>query len=364
MATACQLLRFLVLFCLLFGVSTRVLWVIVASVASELVNLAISTPISIRLLPAQRFRWKAIRWPLAREITSYGGWTLVNQIAQTAKLAMDPIVLNRFASAVDVAIFNVAGLVPRQIPMLVTPISRPFIPIFAMMHATGDAARLRSTYLRTARYNTWLVLTISIPAMIFSNDLIRLYLGGRYPGAGVVMTVLLFMPILTALNALGLCAIAAAGDMKGLALRQVAVHSANLGLTILFVVFLGKGAFGSAAATLVATLVLDTTLTWRLSWKVTHTPAKAWLLEVLLPTMTPALPAVIVCLSWKWAFGIASWTGLFAASAASAALYVVLVAAFGLRDQDRIDIGRVADRLPRPARGFVHRLSRLRSSRP
>jgi O-antigen/teichoic acid export membrane protein len=360
----CQLLRFGVLFCLLFGVSTRVLWIITASVASDLVNLAISIPISVRLLPAQRFRWSAIRWSLAREITNYGGWSLVNQLAQTARMAMDPIILNRFASAFDVATFNVAGIAPRQVPSLVAPLCRPFIPIFAAMHTTGDFVRLRNTYLRTARYNTWVVLTVSVPAIIFSRELILLYLGGKYPGAASVMALLLFVPVLNALNAMGQAALYAAGEIRGFAIRQVIVHSSNLLLTILFVAYLGKGAFGSASATLLATLVLETMLMWPLCWRVTHTPATAWFREVFLPTVVLAVPSVVMCMLLKWMVGITSWFRLFGASAASAMLYLVLIGIVGLREQDRIDIARVADRLPGPARILARWLSKRGDARP
>jgi O-antigen/teichoic acid export membrane protein len=356
---SCQLLRLLVLFSLLFGVSTRVLWVIVASVSSDLANLAISLPISVRLIPAQRFRWNAIRWPLAREITKYGGWTLVNQIAQTARMAMDPLILNRFASALDVATFNVAGIVPRQLPLLVGPLSRPFIPILAALHATGDFTRMRSTYLRTARYNTWVLLAVAVPAIVFNKELMLLYLGGKYQGAGAVMAVLLLVPILNGLNALGPAALGAAGDIRGFASRQIIVHSVNLLLTVLFVAQFRMGAFGSAAATLAATLCLDTVLTWRLSWRTTHTPGSAWFREVFLPTVVPALPSLLMCLSVKYVFGIASWLGLFAVSAASGALNLVLIAIIGLRDQDRIDIARVANRLPGPGKALARHLGSI-----
>ncbi len=362
-SVSCQLLRLLVLFSLLFGMSTRVLWVIVASVASDLVNLAICVPISVRLLPAQRFRWNAIRWSLAREITNYGGWTLVNQIAQTARMAMDPLILNRFASALAVATFNVAGIVPRQLPLLVGPLSRPFIPLLAAMHAMGDFTRLRNTYLRTARYNTWVLLAVAVPAIVFNKELMLLYLGGKYQGAGAVMAVLLVVPLLNAFNAMGPAALAAAGEMKRFAVRQIIVHSTNLLLTILFVAQLRMGAFGSAAATLLATLTLDTVLTWRLSWRITHTPASAWVRQVLLPTVLPALPSVFICLSVKYLFGIRTWTGLFAVSAVSGVLNLALIALFGLRDQDRIDIARVADRLPGPAKTLAHRLGEIRAPR-
>jgi O-antigen/teichoic acid export membrane protein len=357
---ACQLLRFLLLFSLLFGVSTRVLWVIVASVTGDLANLAISVTVSARLVPAQRFRWSSIRWSLAREITNYGGWSLVNQVAQTTKMAMDPLLLNRFASALDVATFNVGGIVPRQLPSLVGPLSRPFIPVLAVLAATGDFTRLRNTYLRTARYNTWVVLAVAVPAMVFNQELMLLYVGGKYQGAAAVMALLLVVPIFKALNAMGPASLAAVGDMRGYSLRQIIVCAVNLPLTILFVASLRMGAFGSAAATLLAAAGLDAAVTWRLCWRTTHTPGIAWVREVLLPTVIPALPSALICLSVKYLFGITTWKGLFVVSAVSGLLNLLCIAIVGLREQDRIDIARVADRLPGPAKTLARRLGTIR----
>jgi O-antigen/teichoic acid export membrane protein len=198
-----------------------------------------------------------------------------------------------------------------------------------------------------------------VPAIVFNKELMLLYLGGRYQGAGAVMAVLLVVPILNAFNALGPAAIGAAGNVKGFALRQIIVHSVNLLLTILFVAQLRMGAFGSAVATLLATLGLDTVLTWRFSWRTTHTPASAWLREVLLPTVLPALPSILICLSVKFVFGITTWKGLFVVSAVSGILNLLLIAIFGLRDQDRIDLARVAGRLPGPAKALAHRLGTI-----
>jgi O-antigen/teichoic acid export membrane protein len=110
----CQAVRFGLLFGLLFGVGEKVLWVTVALVAGELLNFAISTPISIRLVPAQRVRYGVFNGSLAKEMASYGSWKLVDQAADALKQAMDPIILNRFAMSMDVAVFYVAGIVPRQ----------------------------------------------------------------------------------------------------------------------------------------------------------------------------------------------------------------------------------------------------------
>jgi O-antigen/teichoic acid export membrane protein len=278
-------------------------------------------------------------------------------------MAMDPLILNRFASAIDVATFNVGGMVPRQLSVLINPLTRPFIPILAALYATGDSTRLRNTYLRTARYNAWVVLAVAVPAIVFNKELMLLYLGGKYQGAGAVMAVLLVVAILNVFNVMGPAALMAAGEMRGFASRQIIVHSVNLLLTILFVAYLRMGAFGSAAATLLATLGLDTVLTWRLSWRITHTPGSAWVREVLIPTVVPALPSVFICLSAKCVFGITTWLGLFAVSAVSGTLNLILIAIFGLRDQDRIDIARVAGRLPGPAKTLARRLGTIRGTR-
>src|SRR5690606_15897192 len=51
----CQLLRLSLLFALIFGVSIRVLWVVLASQVGEIVAMLITTWVSLRLIPAQKF---------------------------------------------------------------------------------------------------------------------------------------------------------------------------------------------------------------------------------------------------------------------------------------------------------------------
>lgn len=333
-----QLVRVVLLFALLFGVSTRVLWVVVASATGDLFSFAVGTPISMRLLPSLRVRWRSFHWPLARELISYGGWTLVTQVAETLRVAMDPLLLNEFARSLDVATFQVAGMAPRMLPMLVTPLARPFIPVFAALHATADWDRLRSTFLRTSRYHSWVILTVCIPAVAFNREFMLLYVGETYAAAGTVMSILLVVPVLSALNALGPASLAAAGEVRPYAVRQVVVQGASSALSVLFVVVLGWGAVGSATAIAIAAGVLLTALVWPLSWRVSRADAQSWLREVLLPVALPTVPSVLLCLVVKYAFGITTWTGLLGWSVASASLYLGLVATFALRAEDRRDL--------------------------
>ena len=342
----CQLLRITILFVLLFEVSTRALWVTVALAISELVNLAISTPISIKLIPQQRIQWSLFRKKLAKEITAFGSWWLVGSLADVLKKTMDPLILNRFASAVDVTIFYVADIAPRLLTQILTPITRPFIPILGAMVANNDHIKLRNTYTRTARYHSWVVLTIAVPAMVFSTETMHLYLHGKYDTAGGIMTMLLGVAIINALNALGSAVALSAGDMKGLSVRVVFIQTVNLILTFVFVGYLHQGAYGSAYATLFAALFLETTIKWPFCWRVAHTPFRYWFKEVFVAAIFPAVPSAVFCVSISVIYSIDSWLKLVLVSGLSALIYVIMVMIFGLKQQDRIDLGRLAQKAP------------------
>ena len=106
----CQFFGIALLFILLFGFGTHALWVTAALVASEFLRLAIATPLSIHYIPSQKPRRSAFSWSLAKEITGYGGWGFVSQLGEVLRQSMDPILLNRFSTAVEVAVYNVAGI--------------------------------------------------------------------------------------------------------------------------------------------------------------------------------------------------------------------------------------------------------------
>ena len=355
---ACQLFRIGLLFALLFGVGTRVLWITVALVASELLNLAISTPISMRLVPAQQIRWGSYSPALAREIAGFGAWGFVDKLAETLKQAMDPLILNRFATSMDVSVFYVAGIVPRQLSLMLAPISRPFIPVLAALVATNDHERLRNTYLRIARYHTWVLSIFVVPGVVFRDEIISLYLGGTYSSAADVMAILLLVTGLSGLNALGPATVAAVGEMKGFALRMLSLQSTNLFLTVVFVMFLQLGALGAAFATLAATVIVEVGLIWPFCRKIAAVPMRLWVSEAVVPGIAPAMVSAGFCLAVNYFLLIDSWSWLLALGAVSGAINVVLIIIFGLREQDRLDIGRLATRFPPSLRTIMLLISR------
>ncbi len=350
----CQFLRIAVLFALLFGVSTQVLWVVVAMVVAEVTNIVISTIVSLRIFPEQRaIHLGHFRSYVAKEITSYGGWGFVQNVADTIKQSFDPIILNKFATAVDVSVFYVGGIAARQLRLMLVPFARPFLPILAALYATKDYSKLRNTYLRATRYHLWIILFVAVPAIIFSDEVMYLYLDGKYDQAGNIMAILLLVTVLNTFNSMGPAVVMAAGKVKEMSLRFLLIQSVNIILTVLLVVFLQQGASGSAVATLLTVVFLETTFMWPFCRKVAHTTTTLWVKEVVMPSLGSAIPSIVVCLFFQYIQFTSTWTEIVLVSALSMMLNLAVIMFYGLRHQDRIDMGRLAIRLKGPVKVIV-----------
>lgn len=352
----CQLVRIVLLFALLFGFGAKVMWVTVALVVSELLSLAISIPISMRLVPAQRFKTGIFSRSVARELTGYGLWGFVDRAAETIKQAMDPIILNRYSTSFDVSVFHVAGIVPRQLKQILVPLSRPFIPVLAALHATNDHVRLRSIYLRVARYHCWVLALFVVPGVVLKDEIFFLYLGEQYLPAADVMAVLLIVTGLSGFNALGPAIVVACGDMRGIAQRMLLHQAVNLGLAFTLVAHLQFGAIGSAIAALITSLVVEVFVLWPYCRKVAGVSASSWLHEVVVPAVLPTLVMIGACVLMKSVFDANSWIVVLGIGAVSAILGVVVIVMACLREQDRRDLAMLATRAPSPIDALLKRL--------
>ena len=348
-----QLLRLSVLFTLLMAVSTRVLWVVTATCATEAIKAVVMTVISRRLVPSQTFRRNAIRWEMARELISYGGWSMAHQVATTARDSMDPIILNRYASALDVATYHAGGIPGRQLRWLTGPLVRPFIPVLAALDAVSDKTKVREIYLQCSRYCSWLVFSAGIPLFFFADEVMFLYLDGKYPEAGTVMALILWLPMFGAMNALGPGLAAATGKIKGFALREIATHAFNLLLTFALVAWVKQGAIGSAIASLAAMVLVEMTLTWTFCVKLADVTFSRVLREIVGPVLLPAVPTAAFCwgaLTW---LNLNSWLPLLASAAVAGLTYLGFAVRFSLTANDKRHLSKVTQRLPPGVRNFL-----------
>ncbi|MBI5094601.1 MAG: oligosaccharide flippase family protein [Candidatus Hydrogenedentes bacterium] len=339
-AVGTELFRLLLLFGLLFGVSTRIMWVIMASVCAEMLNLAITLDVSRRVVPNVRFRCSRIHWPIARELTSFGGWSFVWNLADTIRTSADVLILNKLASPLDVTCFSLGSIPLRHMQQASYAIRGPLAPVLTALYAKGDTKRLARIYLRGGRYALWVSLFLCLPLMVYSRELIILYVGEKYLAAAPVITLLLALfPIMYGSVMLPEFS-QATSRIRPAAARQVAMNALNLLLTLYFVGPRQMGALGSALGTTLGLLVLFPWLMWPLGLKMAGVSWRRWLRETVWPGLAPGCTAAVVWLVLRVLVQPSSWWTLFACVLGGGMAYLVVLLLSCLHGEDRVDLHR------------------------
>ena len=338
-----ELLRIGLLFVLLFGLGTRVLWVAVASVTAQTAWLLVSRTISRRLVPALRFRLSEIRWAMAGKLASFGGWTVVGQLADMIRNASDPLILNKLATPVDVTCFYVGSLPYgqiRQAPMLLLT---PLLPQLTAMHVTGKNEQVQNTYLRGGRYALWVTLFMAVPLMVYARELIKLYVGETYGAAATVFILLAAScPVIYGHILVSGVAMATA-QMRSWCLRLLIFQLVNLGLTLYFVGIRHMGAVGSALGTFVAMVFVWPVMIWPLGLRLTGLSWGRWFRETAWSGLLPAGVSAVAWLALKILFQPASWLAVGACVAVGMVLYAATLWVFCLQPADRSDLKRATE---------------------
>ena len=336
-----ELLRVLLLFVLLFAVSTRVLWVVVANVVSEVTLTVTMLVWSMRMIPALRFRMREIRWTRARELLSFGGWSFLGYLAFKLRETSVLLILQRLATPLDVVVFNVGCQGRRQVDAWTDVIAGPLYPVVTAMHAVGAKERVQNIYLRGGRFALWFTLIVGLPAALYAEPIVRLYATATYLEAAVVMIVTLAgLPISGGAWMIWQVS-SATGRVRATTIYVVATQAAVVALVCFAVRTLGWGAVGVAWAMLVATAIPEVLVAWPLGLKLAGATFKAWVRETLIPGLAPGMVASVVWSGLGLIVQPENWTALGLCTAAGMLVYLIMLLAFCLEPKDREDLAVV-----------------------
>jgi O-antigen/teichoic acid export membrane protein len=339
-----DVLRFLLLAGLLFGIGPRVLWVAIAhAVATIVVSLARAI-VGRRILPQLRFERVAVHLNLVPALISFGTQDLTVQMSKMLRGVTTIWILNRFAASVDVASFHVGQSVYRQVMQAWVPVRGALSPPLVAMSARGEHSRLRQVYYRGGRLGLWLTMAVATPLIVFSDEIIRLFAGETYMLAAGVMSLLLLRLPLEMVNNLFPLIARARGDMKRLAQATLAIEITGVTAVLASVAVLDYGAVGASAASMAVTLVGEALIIWPLALRYTGgSRADSWR-KAILPGLGPAVAGSAVWWISSVLFEPASWSAICIAAVPGMLVYVGAVAAL-MFPEDRSDISKFAARI-------------------
>jgi O-antigen/teichoic acid export membrane protein len=339
-----EVVRLVLLCVLLFGLGTRVLWVVVASSAAEMTSIGALIFFSRLAAPELRLRRGGFRGAIARELVSFGGWTSLGQIARVIRQKADIIVLNKLATAVDVNCMYLGSLAYNQIRTMVGRVTVPIEPPLVAMYAANDTPRLRSAYLKGGKYVIWASLFVATPLIVFREEVFQLYLGGAYDthvAAGAVTAIVLIGLSLASANEMVWKIARAAGDVGPLMRRLCTVQLANLGLTIYLVGVHRMGAIGAALSSLIMVIVSVPLLYFPEACRLTGLRWSDWIRRTILPGYQPAVVMGFTLHFLQSAFRPQSWATLASCGGVGALVYLFWLLRFCLEQSERRDAKRL-----------------------
>ena len=334
-----------ILFTLLFEVSARVLWVVVATVTAGLGALVVQFVVSRSLVPSLKFRPSLFQWDTAKVLLSFGGWTAIGNLAHVIQQSAPAIILNKLGTSVDVATFHIGSIADRQIRMMTAIGLAPLQPALTTLHATQRSSSLRSAYLRGGRYYLWIILFAACPLGVFAPEIIDLYIGEAYLATSAVM-MLLFCgyPLIYASAMLYRIAVATAqvrGFFSAAILNQLIIV-----LAILYAVgTLKMGAVGAAWAALVTSSVTQLLVFWPMGVRMVGSTLGSFIRETVWPGILPAIAGFLACAGLKMYARPETWPMLGVCVIAGSLPYAAVLLSFCLRPSDRKDLRRIGARL-------------------
>ncbi|RMF85674.1 MAG: hypothetical protein D6744_01075 [Planctomycetota bacterium] len=339
-----QLLRVSLLFALLFGVGSRMLWVVVATVAARLFVLMITVALSRRAVPALRFDRRKVNYRSIGAVASYNTWNFFGHLSGQLQIAADPWLLHVFGTPNDVACLYVAHLAYDRLDSSSIVATQAVQPTLTALHATGEKRRLGNAFLRGSRYGLWIICLFAVPVMIYQRDLILLYLGEDYINAGTCM-LLIFGQFPLYYSTLLLPRIAeATAKVRRMTIIGVSINALNIAMSFTLIRYLHFGAPGAALARLLAAIVALPFLV-PLALRLAGVSFGQWVRVTVIRGLMPAVVAAAVWLALELLVRPTNWITLGACTAAGAAVYLGVLLGFCLEPGEREDLRRLLTRL-------------------
>ncbi len=200
------------------------------------------------LAPSLRIQRHMFDWRKVRQLTTMGGWLVINYIGFLLFLRVDIWVCNRFIS--PEAAGEYAGVLPwsnliRQGGQLMAGVINPMILIYYARSEMESLTRLNGLSVRI------FALAFAVPISIlcaFSKPLLTLWLGDSFAHRGPLM-IIMVAHLVVNVGVLPLFSVQTAlNKVKWPALVTVLMGVLNLALTISFAKYLHWGVLGVAAA--------------------------------------------------------------------------------------------------------------------
>ena len=275
-----------------------------------------------RAVPGVYLSLRSFRMNLLWPMLQLSRWAFLNNLGSAGFDFLIWTMLGSLGSMRDVALFGLAGKLPRQLWNLIDRGATVVLPVLSKAVAENDASLIRKTYLRTLQMLFGSTLPFVLLGCFAAKPILTVWAGAQYAEAAPVMQLLLLGVISHANGYASSQLMLACQEVKRASLIAVAEYLMCLSVAI--PLLKSHGVVGLAAGMVAAQLLVNFGwLTWA-ACRLSHTSPAAILRAM---TTGVALPgAVLISSMTLIALFDSSWAPLtiFIACVACGCLYLCI----------------------------------------
>jgi len=319
-----------------------------STAATMLLTPLVLLVFAYRLTPDLSLSAAHFRRERVRELGGYSFFFFIANIAVLVILRIDPVVIKAFLPLSAVALYAVAAKVSEYTYLLNKQFSNALMPLVSQSKGAGDQAAIRRVLIDGTRF----LMAIAVPFIallyFYADAILVLWMGHEFADAAPLLRILLIAVFFTGVQLNAANVLGMTGHHRFVAMAMGGSALINLALSILLIQHLGLT--GVAIATLVAAFVVETLVIVPRACAVHGVTLARFLSQAVLPTLPALLPALGAAYLLDQAWPADSFPRIFAAGAASAALYFAVFLRTGLKAGERRALIDRLGALQRPRR--------------
>ena len=284
-----------------------------------------------RIFPPLHVRPSLFRRSRLREVTAFSIYASVIDWANKLNYELDEIVIGVFLGATPVAVWAVAHRIIAATQRLTNQGNAVLFPVVVDSDTRNNAERLQTVLLEGTRLSLATVAPIAVVLIVLAEPLVVGWVGPSMLGAVPVIQVLAFAVALRVANATGTTLLKGSGQVRYLAMVNLATGVVNVALSAALVTRFGL--VGVAVGTLIPIACSAIFLIFPAACRRVQLPVALALRRAVWPAAWPAVVVGFVLVAVHRA--TASTLGLALVEAAAAGLLYLglFIIAVGRRDR-------------------------------
>lgn len=182
-----------------------------------------------------------------RKLFAFGAYSLLVMISSAFLFQLDRLMIGSFAGAAQVAFYVVPASIALRIHGFIASIMGVVFPLCSELHATGQQGKLRELYLKASKYAFILGLSIAMPVVVLSSQIMKFWMGSEFAAkSSLVLAVLSVSSLLASLTVIPSFLLDGIGKPRVNAF--FAVLSAVMNIVLCFLLIPRYGVNGAAFA--------------------------------------------------------------------------------------------------------------------